>query len=63
MTPPAVRGLPGDRVRPHDIRHRHRRNNTMKRIIEIRPAEGGADARLFVSDLAKAYQKLFDRLG
>lgn len=35
----------------------------MKRILEIRPAEGGADARLFVSDLAKAYGKLFGRLG
>lgn len=35
----------------------------MKRIIEIRGAEGGEDASLFVSDLAKAYQKLFARFG
>jgi protein subunit release factor A len=35
----------------------------MKRIVEIRGAEGGEDANLFVSDLAKAYQKLFTRFG
>jgi protein subunit release factor A len=31
----------------------------MKRIIEIRSAEGGEDAKLFVSDLVNAYIKLF----
>lgn len=35
----------------------------MKRIIEIRGAEGGADASLFVQDLSKAYQKMFTRFG
>lgn len=35
----------------------------MKRVIEIRPAEGGDDAKLFVSDLAAAYIKLAGRHG
>ena len=35
----------------------------MKRVIEIRGAEGGADANLFVKDLAKAYQKMAARFG
>lgn len=35
----------------------------MKRIIEIRPAEGGEDSRLLVADLARAYEKLALRLG
>jgi protein subunit release factor A len=35
----------------------------MKRIIEIRAAEGGDDAKLFVSDLADAYQRLGNKLG
>lgn len=35
----------------------------MKKIIEIRAAEGGEDSKLFVKDLAKAYQKLAYRLG
>ena len=35
----------------------------MKRIIEIRAAEGGEDSKLFVSDLANAYIKLSQRLG
>lgn len=33
----------------------------MKRTIEIRPAEGGADAKLFCADLLAAYQRLSDR--
>lgn len=33
----------------------------MKRVIEIHAAEGGDDAKLFVSDLAKAYTKMFVR--
>lgn len=32
-------------------------------IIEIKAAEGGADAQLFVKDLANAYIKLFNRKG
>lgn len=35
----------------------------MKRIIEIRGAEGGEDSKLFASDLAQAYQKHCDRVG
>jgi protein subunit release factor A len=35
----------------------------MKRIMEIRAAEGGDDAKLFVSDLASAYIKHFTRVG
>lgn len=34
-----------------------------KRTIEVRAAEGGADARMFVSDLAKAYLKLAQSYG
>lgn len=33
----------------------------MKRIIEIRQAEGGKDSALFVRDLAGAYLKLAQR--
>ena len=35
----------------------------MKRVIEIRGAEGGKDATLFMRDLSKAYQKLATRFG
>jgi protein subunit release factor A len=35
----------------------------MKRIIEIRSAEGGDDAKLFAKDLAAAYIKLAGKLG
>ena len=35
----------------------------MKRVIEIRAAEGGEDSKLFVSDLATAYQKLGAKKG
>lgn len=35
----------------------------MKRIIEIRPAEGGEDAYLFAGDLIKAYVKLSVKFG
>lgn len=35
----------------------------MKRIIEIRAAEGGDDAKLFVQDMADAYRRLADRMG
>jgi protein subunit release factor A len=35
----------------------------MKKIIELRAAEGGEDSRLFVADLARAYQKLGLNLG
>lgn len=33
------------------------------RVLELRAAEGGADARLFVADLALAYQRCADRAG
>jgi len=35
----------------------------MKRVIEIRAAEGGDDSKLFVSDLADAYRRLGNKLG
>jgi protein subunit release factor A len=35
----------------------------MKRVIEIRAAEGGDDSKLFVMDLAKAYLNLATRVG
>lgn len=35
----------------------------MKRILELRAAEGGDDSKLFVRDLAQAYQRHFDRVG
>jgi protein subunit release factor A len=33
------------------------------RTIEIRPGEGGDDARLFASELAEAYRRAFVGLG
>lgn len=35
----------------------------MKRVIEIRAAEGGEDSKLFAGDLANAYIKMCQRLG
>ncbi len=35
----------------------------MKKILEIRAAEGGKDAKLFVNDLAIIYEKTFQKLG
>jgi len=35
----------------------------MKRVIEIRAAEGGEDSKLFMADLAQAYQRHFSRVG
>jgi protein subunit release factor A len=35
----------------------------MKRLIEIRAAEGGEDAKLFTQDLAAAYIRLAGKLG
>jgi protein subunit release factor A len=35
----------------------------MKRILEIRGAEGGDDAKLFAKDMADAYIKMFGKLG
>jgi protein subunit release factor A len=35
----------------------------MKRILELRSAEGGEDSKLFVRDLAAAYIKHFTRVG
>lgn len=31
--------------------------------LEVRAAEGGEDAKLFVNDLVKAYGRQFDKLG
>lgn len=35
----------------------------MKRVIEIRAAEGGDDSKLFVKDLSQSYIKLAGKLG
>lgn len=35
----------------------------MKKFLHIHAAEGGDDSKLFVSDIAKAYGKLSDKLG
>ena len=35
----------------------------MRVNIEIRPAEGGEDSKLFVKDLAQAYTKFLNRVG
>jgi protein subunit release factor A len=35
----------------------------MKRVIEIRAAEGGDDSKLFVKDLAQAYCRFAERKG
>jgi protein subunit release factor A len=35
----------------------------MKRVIEVRAAEGGEDSKLFVKDLADAYVRMAQRLG
>ena len=35
----------------------------MKRILEVRAAEGGDDSKLFAKDLACAYMKHFTRIG
>lgn len=35
----------------------------MKRVIEIRAAEGGEDSKLFAKDLAQAYSKMALKLG
>lgn len=35
----------------------------MKKVIEIRAAEGGEDSKLFVKDLAQAYIRMGQRLG
>lgn len=35
----------------------------MKRIIEVRAAEGGEDSKLFVKDMAQSYIRMAQRLG
>lgn len=35
----------------------------MKVTLEIRAAEGGEDSKLFVKDLAQAYDRMFSRVG
>lgn len=39
------------------------KEKTMKRVIEIRAAEGGEDSKLFVQDLAQAYIKFAHSKG
>lgn len=35
----------------------------VRKIIEIRAAEGGEDSKLFVKDMAQAYIKFAQRVG
>lgn len=35
----------------------------MKRTIEVRPAEGGQDAKIFAKQLTQSYQKFADKKG
>lgn len=35
----------------------------MKRVIEIKAAEGGDDSKLFVAELSDAYSRMFLRNG
>lgn len=35
----------------------------MQKTLEIRSAEGGEDAKLFVNDLAEIYERTFLKLG
>ena len=37
------------------------KENTM--LIEIRPGEGGDDAKLFMRDLARVYEKYLEQKG
>ncbi len=39
------------------------KEHIMKRIVEIRAAEGGDDAKIFVKELAAAYIKHFTKAG
>ena len=39
------------------------KGNKMKILFEIHAAEGGEDSKLFVADLARAYEKMFSRFG
>lgn len=39
------------------------KETVMKRVIEVRAAEGGEDSKLFVKDLADAYVRMAQRLG
>ena len=50
-------------ILPRAVLHIVCKENVMKRVIEIRAAEGGEDSKLFVSDLATAYSKLGNKLG
>ncbi len=47
----------------YELQQLQLKENEVKRIIEIRGAEGGADSRLFAKDLAAAYVKACGKLG
>jgi protein subunit release factor A len=45
-------------------RKRNRKSKKMETVtLEIRAAEGGEDSKLFVVDLASAYQRYFSKIG
>lgn len=41
----------------------YRRDEMAIRVIEIRPGEGGSDAKLLVEDMAQVYSKLAIRMN
>ena len=41
----------------------HQQESNMKRILEIRPAEGGTDSKLFAVDLLAAYRRMCAKAG
>lgn len=45
------------------MHHQYDMRFKVDKIIEIRAAEGGSDAKLLVEDLGKAYTKAFQKLG
>lgn len=47
-------------VRQSEFVHKEK---AMKRVIEIRAAEGGEDSKLFVKDMAQAYIKFAQSKG
>ena len=51
------------RVFDSPLGHQLSKDTAMKRMLEIRAAEGGEDSKLFVNDLAQAYLRLAQRLG
>lgn len=58
-----MKGQSGSLEQPEHVPSNNFKGVKMKRVIEIRAAEGGDDSKLFVSDLAKAYISFASRVG